>query len=211
MTEMCKKLSPIRIDHIRVEPPISRIYSRLGFRKTKTRLPADQEQKILSTIHDASISCQLCGVYLRVDIAHKTDNSIHLLDRIHWESRNLTKFLANSDEVFLLAVTAGHEIMALREQYQQEGKNFQAVIVDALGSEMVEAGIDWLNDYLRKSLKREFKTTTKWRYSPGYGDFALSCQQDLAVLLQLEQLGIRLNDHFLLIPEKTVTAVVGIL
>ena len=49
------------------------------------------------------------------------------------------------------------------------------------------------------------------RFSPGYGDFSLSCQR--AVLDALDagkHLGIKLTDSFLMMPSKSVTAVIGV-
>ena len=49
------------------------------------------------------------------------------------------------------------------------------------------------------------------RYSPGYGDLPLSVQPDfLAALDAQKTLGITLTETFLMIPSKSVTAIIGI-
>lgn len=50
---------------------------------------------------------------------------------------------------------------------------------------------------------------TGFRFSPGYGDFPLSQQPEILAMLDGERrLGIRLTEGFLMLPKKSVTAVV---
>ncbi len=49
------------------------------------------------------------------------------------------------------------------------------------------------------------------RYSPGYGDFQLSDQRFLFDALQIpKNIGVSLTDSFLMVPFKSVTAVIGL-
>ena len=49
------------------------------------------------------------------------------------------------------------------------------------------------------------------RYSPGYGDFPLECQPGLFRLLGVQRnIGVTLTDSLLMLPTKSVTAVIGI-
>ena len=49
------------------------------------------------------------------------------------------------------------------------------------------------------------------RYSPGYGDVPLSVQKDICRELDCAKtVGITLTESLLMIPEKSVTAVIGI-
>jgi len=61
-----------------------------------------------------------------------------------------------------------------------------------------------------KLLLREGRCLTRRRYSPGYGDLALSNQKIIYDALGLEKLGLTLTERFLLIPEKSVLAIAGI-
>ena len=48
------------------------------------------------------------------------------------------------------------------------------------------------------------------RFSPGYGDFPLSCQRELLTLLRApETIGLTAGESMLLLPTKSVTAVMG--
>ena len=49
------------------------------------------------------------------------------------------------------------------------------------------------------------------RFSPGYGDLPLSCQPDFCRVLEAEKtVGITLTESFLMMPSKSVTAVIGV-
>jgi cobalamin-dependent methionine synthase I len=48
------------------------------------------------------------------------------------------------------------------------------------------------------------------RFSPGYGDLPLTIQRDVLSLCDAERLlGIRLTDTLLMIPTKSITAIIG--
>ena len=202
---------PVILYNISVELPLQRIYTRLGFRKTTTKLHEAEQIKIQRILADGVISCHLSGVYVRRKIEKHEAQTIVLEDGMTWESKKIAEFLSEVHEVFILGATAGQEIVALRDQHLEQGKTLNAVLLDALASEMVESAVQWLHEYLGKCLRKELKTVTKRRYSPGYGDFSLYHQRAIVSLLQFDELGVQLNEYCLLIPEKSVTAVVGIL
>ena len=49
------------------------------------------------------------------------------------------------------------------------------------------------------------------RYSPGYGDFPLAAQRTLLGLLDASrQVGVSLTDSLLMVPSKSVSAIIGV-
>lgn len=48
------------------------------------------------------------------------------------------------------------------------------------------------------------------RYSPGYGDLPLTNQKIIFDILNLERLGLRITERFMLVPEKSVIAIAGV-
>jgi hypothetical protein len=202
----------VKLQYIPVEMPLKQIYSRLGFRQVSTKLTEKERSKIDAVLQEGLMACSLSGVYLRKTIARHDKQSLTLDGGIRWESRKLAEFLDGSEDVFLIGATAGQEIVDLRERYLAQENTYRAVILDAFASEMVESAVQWIHDYLNNALRKELKTVKERRYSPGYGDFALENQISFASVLDLETtLGVRLNDRYLLLPEKSVTAVIGIL
>ena len=84
----------------------------------------------------------------------------------------------------------------------------RAVMLDACGSAWVESGCNAAEEELAARFPGRYLTD---RFSPGYGDLPLSAQPTfLACLDATRSLGITATDTNLLIPTKSVTAVLGL-
>lgn len=166
--------------------------------------------RINDLINNSRGSCELKGCYLRKKIKKRGDDFVELESGERWRSRKLAAFLEGSDELFVMAVTAGERITEERDRLIGEGSAFEPVILDSLGSEMAEAAADWLHNYLGQGLLRTGLKCSRLRYSPGYGDFELENQRSIFKLLNLESLGLTLSESFLMLPEKSITALIGI-
>ena len=86
----------------------------------------------------------------------------------------------------------------------------EASIYQAAGAAAIEAFLDDMND----KLKTEYEAKGLFlrpRFSPGYGDLKLDHQKDWFRLLDItKQIGIELTDSLLMVPTKSVTAIIGI-
>ena len=74
---------------------------------------------------------------------------------------------------------------------------------------MAEAWCDEVNERIKQEAADK-GLYTRPRFSPGYGDFPLDNQRDIFQALQVEKrVGIALTESLLMIPSKSVTAVIG--
>jgi cobalamin-dependent methionine synthase I len=118
--------------------------------------------------------------------------------------------LSGCEQILLMGATAGQTIME-EISLATQGENLtRAVILDAVASEMTDSGLDWIMDYMNQELMRKARRLTKARFSAGYGDFSLENQKAIHALLRLDKIGVFITDRFILMPEKSVTAVAGI-
>jgi len=84
----------------------------------------------------------------------------------------------------------------------------EGFITDALASAAIEQVCDNTENEIRQKLSDKYMT---WRFSPGYGDFPIIQQKDfLAVTNASKTIGLNLSESGMLIPSKSVTAVIGI-
>jgi len=195
---------------IRIAPPRQKIYQRLGYHRQVTQISAQQQALTDNQIDEALSLIHLQGVTRRVPIVARPNDVIVLEGGLRLESENLAAFLRDCDEALIMAATAGEEIMAaIRHDLATEAVT-RAVVFDATASEMADGALDWIMDYIRQALLREGKVLLTRRYSAGYGDFALENQQIIYTLLNLDEIGIRITEQSILIPEKSVTAITGI-
>lgn len=109
--------------------------------------------------------------------------------------------------VILLAATLGAEAEALIRRAQSRSMA-EAVILDAAGSAAIEQVCDDLCADLAAAFAPRCLTE---RFSPGYGDMPLSDQVGFFRALDVSRrIGVTLTGSNLMIPQKSVTALVGV-
>lgn len=125
------------------------------------------------------------------------------------QGKDLTEMLAECHELVLMAVTLGQEIERLLMKTEVTNMA-DAVILDACASTAVENVCDHFEFDLRAEVEREGLYLTD-RFSPGYGDFPLSVQGRLCDSLNTaRRIGLTVSPNLILVPRKSVTAVLGI-
>ena len=117
------------------------------------------------------------------------------------------KMLSGCRRVVLLACTLGSrfdtKLLALQARDMA-----RAVIYDALGSALVEAGCNAAQEEIAARFPGVYLTD---RFSPGYGDLPLDIQPALCAALDAQRrLGITVTPSLLMNPVKSVTAVIGL-
>jgi hypothetical protein len=142
--------------------------------------------------------------YAYVRIPFECKNDICYFENEQVCSSALSTVLNDAKEVILLSVTAGAEIDKLiaKSSIQNPASTFY---IDAIASAGVESYIDYISEIICDGLN-----VTK-RFSPGYADFSLEFQEYLLRRLDAkENIGIMLSSNYLMIPMKSITAVIGI-
>ena len=136
----------------------------------------------------------------------------------------LHRNLKDCKEVILMAATLGMAPDRMAARAQAAGKMSRAVMLQAAAAALIEEVCDELNEQLRLEAAGEGKTlrprfspgygdfrTLRPRFSPGYGDFRLEHQAELFRILEVQKrIGVTLTEHLLMMPSKSVTAVIGI-
>ena len=123
------------------------------------------------------------------------------------EGRDIAALLAGCDRVILMAATLGTEAESLLRRAQARDMA-EALILDAAGSAAIERVCDELCEELAARFAPRYLTD---RFSPGYGDMPLAQQRALCRVLALERsIGVSLSESGLMIPQKSVTALIGV-
>jgi hypothetical protein len=195
-------------DSINVEIPYEKIYHRLGYRQGITKIAAQEKKETERLIHDAFGLLTLKGADLRVPVS-ASESQVLLTDGYTFNSKLLAGLLKGAKEMLCLAVTGGSKIIQAIHALEKSDLKL-AVIYDAAASEIVDAGFDWLKSYIEQTLSRENLHLLNKRISCGYSDFSIKYQKVFYELLQLRELGITINEAYMLIPEKSATSVMAI-
>ncbi|MEA3470886.1 MAG: methionine synthase [Thermodesulfobacteriota bacterium] len=172
-------------------------------------IPDEMRELDESVEYAASLVC-LKGAGKRFKVDARDMSRISLETGSVFESRDLAKFLGGCGEILLIGATGGSDITEAIREYTEKDSMTRGVVLDAVASEMVDASLDWLCNYFNRELTRENKRLSRRRFSAGYGDFSLKDQHIIYDLLELKRIGVDINESSILIPEKSVTAVVRI-
>ncbi len=142
----------------------------------------------------------------------------------------IVEHLAQSDLVVLLAVTLGVQTDTLIRKYEITDMSV-AIGLDACASSLVEDICDDINQQLEDFAKSNYydilrslninlqqevsdaeKLSFTSRFSPGYGDWSLEAQNMFQDVLDTHKaIGLTQSREHLLIPRKSVTAILGII
>ena len=118
--------------------------------------------------------------------------------------------LKESETCVLMAVTLGNDVDSKIRYYERKSIT-RALILDACATAAVEEICDEICKDLEQTVNKESKTLTS-RYSPGYGDLSIDIQKDFLSVLGAEKaIGLTASSHSILIPRKSVTAIVGVM
>ena len=123
-------------------------------------------------------------------------------------SKGLCRLLAECREGYVLLATLGMDVdMAMR---------LLMVTDAAAGAALGACGSAYIDVYMDSVLRREAEAlrvngmALTPRFSPGYGDAPLTMQRDILALCGAKTLGVQLTRGGLMLPEKSVTAIMGI-
>lgn len=125
------------------------------------------------------------------------------------QGHSIRRHLSASHFVGVLAVTVGEEIEKASSEDFREGKYLEGLLLDAAATAAAEHLADQIDKMIRNRAQRDGQKTI-WRFSPGYGDWPVTQQNDFAALIGTEEIGITVTEHAMLLPRKSVTAIIGI-
>lgn len=123
--------------------------------------------------------------------------------------RDIKKHLAGAVACVVMAATLGFEVE--REMMRLSRRSAAGeVIFNAACTALVESVADRCQREAEE-YARSRGLVTSYRYSPGYGDFPIEQQPEvLGVIEAGTRLGITLTDSMLMLPKKSVSALMGL-
>ena len=202
-------MRPEKITIETVEIDTDKVLLRLGYVPSKTALDSKTERSIDNLITDARKWLVPKAVYRTETISKRTDRMVCLgEDNLCIMSTQVASLLANSFQVSAFAVSIGQELTSVTQAFLKDKKVTEAAITDAIGSVVVESLAEQVNRFLiQKGVSSRARLTK--RYSPGYGDWGIESQKEFLAFVQADLAGISVAPSGVMIPEKSVSAIVG--
>lgn len=120
---------------------------------------------------------------------------------------SIREHLKDCEKCVLMAATLGAGADSVIREFESNAVE-KAFVADAFASAAIEQVCDMAEAEIRERLAG-FNLT--WRFSPGYGDLPLGIQREfLEILNAQKRIGLTVTDSLILIPRKSVTAIIGI-
>lgn len=129
--------------------------------------------------------------------------------KLNINSSNLVKNLQSCRECIMFGITLGTEVDRMLQKYERINIA-KAVVFQACAAAFLENECDKLQNNWAEELKHEGKYLRP-RFSPGYGDFSILCQKQILEMLDApKKIGLTTTESCMMIPTKSVTAIIGI-
>lgn len=146
-------------------------------------------------------------VYSIFDLQLK--NNVLIFAGMDVDSQNLRKNLMGCKKIAVFGATLGIQIDYLIKKFSRLQMS-KTVVLQAVATAMIEEYCDLCQEDIREMARKE-GLYLRPRFSPGYGDFALEYQKDIIRVLDCaKKIGLTLTDSLIMIPSKSVTAVIGL-
>jgi hypothetical protein len=173
---------------------------------------SDNVDDTLQGIVDECEKALLCSVkpkytYKIFDITEETNGIKINGTNVILEGNAIKKHLADCYGIILLVATLSAEADKIIRRYEISDMT-KSLAADALASAAIEQVCNIAEEEIKEKIKSKYMT---WRFSPGYGDLPITLQPQLLALADAQrQVGLTVTQSNIMIPRKSVTAVIGL-
>lgn len=187
-----------------IEIPRKEVYRYLGYGKQQPDQPTKEAVEVCI---QQLAACVPKSIWKEFDL--KLDEDRISFEQIQVQSKDLAKNLKGCTKVICLATTLGIVPDRLIARANIANKA-HSVILQAAACAMIEEYTDQINALIIQDAKEQ-GYFCRPRFSCGYGDFKLEHQKDFIRILNMPKtIGVTLTDGCLMVPYKSVTAVIGL-
>ena len=166
------------------------------------------EDKIAAACDNARLLAQPRGIWEIYDYDCQ-EQIIRSQPPCKLQGHKISGHLAGCEKVIVLAATVGEAIEEDITARFADGEYTMALLMDAAATTAVEQLADGMEKALTPRMGAQ-GFLLKWRFSPGYGDWPLEQQPELLRLANAEKIGISLTSSLMLMPRKSITAIIGL-
>ncbi len=147
--------------------------------------------------------------YVIKDVEWARSSMAFVEGSIIFKSRIIAKLLERCTQVAIFLVTIGKYLEETSFRLAKDGLILQATVLDAIGSVAVEEVADFVQSRTREIARAQGDVISR-RFSPGYCDWNIGQQRMLFYALTGNTIGIRLTGECLMIPQKSISGIIGI-
>ncbi len=201
----------------------------LGYKRSLLSKDHAIDEQTLELIHSSMEELKKISevrfVYRIFEISFANENEL-TLGKMEIQSEKLYKNLQGCEKAAVFGITLGAEVDRLLKKYSIMDMS-KAVVLQACAAALLEAYCDLGEVQIKADLcgdircddvanqepnqQEDGKLSFRPRFSPGYGDFSIEYQGALLQMIDAtRRIGVSLTEQSMMMPTKTVTAVLGI-
>ncbi len=143
------------------------------------------------------------------DVEWVQGNISFVEDQVIFKSQVIARLLASCEQVAIFVLTIGNQLEEMVGHLAREGLVLQATVLDAIGSAAVEELADFIQGRIAELSGEQGRCISR-RFSPGYCDWNIGQQRMLFRAMGADHAGVRLNEKCLMLPQKSVSGIIGI-
>ena len=170
--------------------------------------PDDKIQEIIDNCEKELLNSITPAYYYSIFNINHEPNKVTLENcDLSLIGEDISNHLKDCDKAILFCATLSHGPDKLIRINQVRDMT-KSIIIDALASAAIEQICDLIQEEINERFPSLYQT---WRFSPGYGDLPLDIQKEfINVLSATKRAGISSTNTNMLIPSKSVTAIIGL-
>ena len=147
--------------------------------------------------------------YVIRDINSVRGSRVFIEGSVTFRSNIIAELLAQCPKVAVFVLTTGGRLGEVVRQLSKDGLMVQAAVLDAIGSDAAETLAHVVEDIISKEAEAE-GLGISLRFSPGYCDWRVSQQKMVFRAMAGDTAGVRLTGGCLMIPQKSISGIIGI-
>lgn len=169
------------------------------------------DAQTLALIEESFLNLQSAAgrksIYRIFDLSLEDEKNIRF-GNLEVTSKSLGKNLLGCDRIVLFGATLGVGVDQLLFRTSKTDMA-RTVVLQACAAALLEEYCDACQDAIAEELKKEGRYLRP-RFSPGYGDFSIEYQKYVIRMLDsAKTIGLTITDSLMMVPSKSVTAVIG--
>jgi hypothetical protein len=147
--------------------------------------------------------------YVIRDVNAVRGSRVFIKGSITFRSNIIAQLLEECQKVAVFVLTVGGRLGEVVRQLSGDGLMVQAAVLDAIGSDAAETLAHVVQDIVAKEAEAD-GLGISLRFSPGYCDWKVSQQKMVFRAMGGDTAGVRLTSGCLMIPQKSISGIIGI-
>ena len=204
------KITKLNHDNLKLVTEISfdidknEIYRLSGVKGENKKMSPKLEQIIDEKINQAQNLIVPKALYVIKDVAEVDDEKVFFKDESHIRVKSFRKFISSIEKMAIALCTLGKLIDEEISDLNHKGSYTEALILDIIGSVAVEDIANKINFLVCEKAER-IGLRASQRFSPGYGNFDLSEQENIFRILNAGEIDVSLTKSYMMVPKKTIS------